>query len=93
MSYFVLFFTGAGYHLVSVKNKDCDVSKVTTFIQSHISRAVLQSNISAELTYLLPFDESNKFEQLFNEMEKRSAELGLSSFGTSATTMEEVFLK
>ena len=76
-----------------VKDKDCDVKAVTNVIQQHIPAAELESEISAELSYLLPFDESKKFEQLFNEIESRKSELNLTSFGTTATTMEEVFLK
>ena len=76
-----------------VKDKDCDVKAVTNVIQQHIPAAELESEISAELSYLLPFDESKKFEQLFNEIESRKSELKLTSFGTTATTMEEVFLK
>lgn len=76
-----------------VKDRDCDVKSVTNVIKQHIPAAELESEISAELSYLLPFEESKKFEQLFNEIEKRKTELKLSSFGTSATTMEEVFLK
>nr|CAH59462.2 ATP-binding cassette transporter sub-family A [Pecten maximus] len=84
---------GAGYHLVVVKTKDCDVGKLTSTIQTLIPAATLESHISAELSYLLPFDQSAKFEELFEDIEKKSVELGISSFGTSATTMEEVFLK
>ncbi|XP_060066248.1 phospholipid-transporting ATPase ABCA3-like [Ylistrum balloti] len=84
---------GAGYHLVVVKAKDCDVERLTSTIQSLIPTASLESQISAELSYLLPFDQSAKFEELFEQIEKKSVELGISSFGTSATTMEEVFLK
>lgn len=76
-----------------VKDRDCDVKAVTNVIKQLIPAAELESEISAELSYLLPFEESKKFEQLFNEIEKRKTELKLSSFGTSATTMEEVFLK
>ena len=76
-----------------VKDKNCDVNKVTALVQRHIPSAELESDISAELSYLLPFNESSKFEALFLEIEKCSKELGLTSFGTSATTMEEVFLK
>ncbi|XP_033746448.1 ATP-binding cassette sub-family A member 3-like [Pecten maximus] len=83
---------GAGYHLVTVKTKNCDVSKVTSLIQSHIPRAYVESDISAELSFLLPFDESAKFVKLFEELEAKLSSIGLSSFGITATTMEEVFL-
>jgi hypothetical protein len=38
-------------------------------------------------------DESANFENLLLEIESKSKDLGISSFGTTATTMEEVFLK
>ncbi|XP_033746545.1 ATP-binding cassette sub-family A member 3-like [Pecten maximus] len=84
---------GAGYHLVVVKSKTCDVNRLTSLVTSHIPRAVVESDISAELSYLLPFEESPKFEKLFEDIEKNASSLGISSFGTTATTMEEVFLK
>lgn len=84
---------GAGYHLVMVKSPSCNVNAVTQLIQSHVATATLESNISAELSYLLPFDESSKYENLFRDVEAKRSQLGLTSFGTTATTMEEVFLK
>ncbi|KAJ8302251.1 hypothetical protein KUTeg_021238 [Tegillarca granosa] len=84
---------GAGYHLVIVKNSSCNVPNLTLAIQNHIPSAILESEISAELSYLLPFEESSKFEDLFIDIESRSSQLGISSFGASATTMEEVFFK
>ncbi|KAK3101854.1 hypothetical protein FSP39_006814 [Pinctada imbricata] len=83
----------AGYHLIMVKNRECNVDMVTALVRKHIASAELESDISAELTYLLPFHESDKFESLFEDIEKTKEKLGLTSYGTSATTMEEVFLK
>ena len=76
-----------------VKNQSCNVDTVTQLILSHVETATLESDISAELSYLLPFDESSKFENLFRDIEAKRNQLGLTSFGTTATTMEEVFLK
>lgn len=76
-----------------VKSTSCDVDKITSLVTRHIPRAVVESNISAELSYLLPFEESPKFEKLFEDIAANADSLGLSSFGTTATTMEEVFLK
>ncbi|CAG2240533.1 ABCA3 [Mytilus edulis] len=92
-SYFLKKTYGAGYHLVMVKDKSCDVTNVTNLVKSHVSSASLESEISAELSYLLPFDKSEFFEKLLLEIEAKSQELGIASFGTTATTMEEVFLK
>lgn len=79
--------------MVIVKDKSCNVSNLTSMIQGHVPGAFLESEISAELSYILPFDESAKFEGLFLELENKRQALGVGSFGTSATTMEEVFLK
>ncbi|KAL3853225.1 hypothetical protein ACJMK2_016781 [Sinanodonta woodiana] len=84
---------GAGYHMVMVKNKTCNVHRVTAVVKNYVPTATLESEISAEVSYLLPFDQSSMFEALFQEIESKMGELGITSFGTSATTMEEVFLK
>ncbi|XP_071081916.1 phospholipid-transporting ATPase ABCA3-like [Haliotis cracherodii] len=92
-SYFLKKLYGAGYHLVLVKEPTCQVASVTAVVQQHVSTAVMESEINAELSYLLPDDQSANFVALFTEIESRAKELGITSFGTSATTMEEVFLK
>ena len=79
--------------MVVVKSKTCNIDNLTKMIQSYIPTAVKESEISAEVSYLLPFNESPKFEKLFTEVEKNFSQLGITSFGVSATTMEEVFLK
>lgn len=76
-----------------VKDASCDVAKVTELVQSHVPTARLESEISAELSYLLPFDQSKSFANLFSDVEQKKSSLGIQSFGTTATTMEEVFLK
>ena len=45
---------GAGYHMVIVKEPHCDMNKLSGIIQSHVPDARLESNISAELSYVLP---------------------------------------
>lgn len=79
--------------MVVVKGMSCDVDRLTKLVQSHIPSAYVESQISAEVSYLLPFDESKKFEKLFTDIESQMRNLGVNSFGISATTMEEVFLK
>ncbi|XP_071081907.1 phospholipid-transporting ATPase ABCA3-like [Haliotis cracherodii] len=92
-SYFLKKLYGAGYHLVMVKEPTCQVASVTAVVQQHVPTAVMESEINAELSYLLPDDQSAKFAALFTEIENKGKELGICSFGTTATTMEEVFLK
>ncbi|KAK6172501.1 hypothetical protein SNE40_016137 [Patella caerulea] len=92
-SHFLKQLYGSGYHLVIVKSETCDVSAVTELVQTHIPLATLESEISAEISYLLPNEASPKFSTLFRDIEIQKNQLGINSFGTTATTMEEVFLK
>ena len=79
--------------MIMVKEPSCDVSRVQQIITKHVPNAKLESNISAELSFVLPNESSSMFEQLFSSLETNKTDLGISSFGASVTTMEEVFLK
>ena len=85
--------TGVGYHMVMVKEPHCNVPQVTQLIHSLVPAATLESNIGAELSYVLPSESSGQFETLFHTIETTRAQLGISSYGASVTTMEEVFIK
>ena len=76
-----------------VKEPGCDTQIVTDVVTKYVPNAKLESNISAELSYILPHESSHCFEDLFTYLENNSQELKISSFGASVTTMEEVFLK
>ncbi|XP_047145843.1 phospholipid-transporting ATPase ABCA3 isoform X2 [Hydra vulgaris] len=84
---------GVGYHMIMVKNACCNVEKVTQLISKHIPTASLENNVGMELSFILPSDYVSVFESLFSEIENRHEELGISSYGASITTLEEVFLK
>lgn len=84
---------GVGYHMTIVKSNNCDVNLLTGIVKSHVPEAAIESNISSELSYILPQESSTAFEGLFKELETDMVKLGISSFGASVTTMEEVFLK
>ncbi|XP_013411172.1 ATP-binding cassette sub-family A member 3 isoform X2 [Lingula anatina] len=84
---------GAGYHMVIVKEPNCVVSKITDIIKKYVPGAAIESNVSAELSYILPHDSCDQFEGLFSDLELMREDLGIASFGASVTTMEEVFLK
>ena len=79
--------------MVMVKRPDCDVAKVTEIVKDHVPDGVLESNVSAELSFALPHEESHRFEGLFEYLEDNKNSLGILSYGASVTTMEEVFLK
>ncbi|XP_043856125.1 phospholipid-transporting ATPase ABCA3-like [Dromiciops gliroides] len=84
---------GAGYHMVMVKDHHCNLHEIENLIYGHIPNASLESNMGAELSFILPKENVHRFEALFEELEERQQELGISSFGASVTTMEEVFLR
>uniref|UniRef100_A0A7M5XMD2 ABC transporter domain-containing protein n=1 Tax=Clytia hemisphaerica TaxID=252671 RepID=A0A7M5XMD2_9CNID len=84
---------GVGYHMVMVKTPTCDPSQVQNLIENYVPTAQLESNIGLELSFILPSEYSNKFEELFTEIESNREGLGIASYGASVTTLEEVFIK
>ena len=84
---------GVGYHLVMVKESSCNPDIVTNAVTKFVTGATKESDIGSELSYLLPREESSHFEELFSFLENNKENVGISSFGVSVTTMEEVFVK
>ena len=80
--------------LECVSGSDTVESAVSTFIRSHLPEAELVENLSSELIYQLPDDAESvsKFEQLFIDLDSRLGELGISGYGISNTSLEEVWL-
>ena len=86
-------FTDVGYHLYIVKTPSCNADHVLRTINNYAHGVQLESNVGAELSFVLPKEQSAKFEQLLGYLEQNQASLGITSFGVSVTTLEEVFLK
>lgn len=84
---------GVGYKLVCVKTDHCDPQKVTELLSTHIPDIQIETDIGSELTYLLKESYIPQFKDLLEDFENNSNELGISSFGVTLTTLEEVFLK
>ncbi|XP_029460267.1 ATP-binding cassette sub-family A member 1 isoform X2 [Rhinatrema bivittatum] len=72
-----------------------DVSAISSLINKHVSEARLVEDIGHELTYVLPYEAAKEgaFVELFHEIDDRLSDLGISSYGISDTTLEEIFLK
>jgi ABC-type multidrug transport system ATPase subunit len=84
---------GVGYHMTLVKTPSCDVSKVERLITSSVAGSKMVGNVSSELSFILPRDQSTAFPELFGSLEDHKMNLGIESYGVSVTTMEEVFLR
>uniref|UniRef100_A0A8C7VCM2 P-type phospholipid transporter n=1 Tax=Oncorhynchus mykiss TaxID=8022 RepID=A0A8C7VCM2_ONCMY len=69
-----------------------DVDNITTLIHHHVPEAKLIEAIGQELTFLLPNKgfKHRAYASLFRELEETLGDMGLSSFGISDTSLEEV---
>uniref|UniRef100_A0AAY4CUV3 P-type phospholipid transporter n=1 Tax=Denticeps clupeoides TaxID=299321 RepID=A0AAY4CUV3_9TELE len=72
-----------------------DVSLISSTILKHVPAARMVEDLGHEITYILPYESAKDgaFVELFHEMDDRLADLGISSYGVSDTTLEEIFLK
>ncbi|XP_042560484.1 phospholipid-transporting ATPase ABCA1a isoform X2 [Clupea harengus] len=72
-----------------------DVSLISNVIFKHVPSARLVEDLGHELTYVLPYEsaKAGAFVELFHEIDDRLTYLGISSYGISDTTLEEIFLK
>uniref|UniRef100_A0AAX7SCW7 ABC transporter domain-containing protein n=1 Tax=Astatotilapia calliptera TaxID=8154 RepID=A0AAX7SCW7_ASTCA len=72
-----------------------DVSLVSALILRHVPDARLVEDLGHELTYVLPYSaaKDGAFVELFKDLDTKLSDLGISSYGVSDTTLEEIFLK
>ncbi|KAF7257138.1 hypothetical protein EG68_05796 [Paragonimus skrjabini miyazakii] len=84
---------GAGYLLTVNKREDVQPEHLLSRVQLFVPGAHIRINQGEELRLLLPLDSVGQFAELFSDLERNKAELGIHSFGTSVTTMEEVFFR
>lgn len=69
-----------------------DVSLVSSLILSHVPAARMVEDLGHELTYVLPYRaaKDGAFVELFKDLDRKLPDLGISSYGVSDTTLEEV---
>lgn len=67
---------------------------ISRLVSSHVTKAEKARRHGRELSFILPHDAVNNFAPLFsaieNEIKTRTLRLGISSYGVSMTTLEEV---
>ncbi|XP_050766354.1 phospholipid-transporting ATPase ABCA7 [Gymnogyps californianus] len=72
-----------------------DVAQLSALIQKLVPGSRLVEDIGHEVLFVLPYSgaKDGAFGDLFHELDARLGELGISSYGISDTTLEEIFLK
>uniref|UniRef100_A0A8C5V606 ATP binding cassette subfamily A member 9 n=1 Tax=Microcebus murinus TaxID=30608 RepID=A0A8C5V606_MICMU len=83
---------GIGYHLSLHLNEMCDPESITSLVKQHIPDARLTAQTEEKLVYVLPLERTNKFPDLYRDLDKCSNQ-GIENYGVSITTLNEVFLK
>ncbi|KAI4888653.1 hypothetical protein NFI96_031434 [Prochilodus magdalenae] len=76
----------------SGRQMDGDVDTITALVHHHVPEAKLVEAVGQELTFLLPSRgfKHRAYASLFRELEETLADIGLSSFGVSDTSLEEI---
>ncbi|KAM4843381.1 ATP-binding cassette sub-family A member 6 isoform 2-T3 [Thomomys bottae] len=82
---------GIGYHLSLHRNEICDPEKITSFINHHIPEAKLKTESKEKLVYTLPLERTNRFPDLFNDLDAYSGQ-DIVSYDISMSTLNEVFM-
>eukprot|EP00111_Clytia_hemisphaerica_P020496 TCONS_00060371-protein len=84
---------GVGYHMTIVKSPEFDETKTCSLVNTTIPSAKMVGNLGAEMSYILEESSTKQFKGLFEQLEDNREAYGITSFGVSVTTLEEVFLK
>uniref|UniRef100_A0A8C5NBN0 P-type phospholipid transporter n=1 Tax=Gouania willdenowi TaxID=441366 RepID=A0A8C5NBN0_GOUWI len=82
-----------GIGSLSWSNSDpSDLTALGQLVRRHIPHAVFLESIGQEITYVLPYSgaRDGTFALLFQQLDLAMADLGLTSYGISDTTLEEV---
>ncbi|XP_065093714.1 phospholipid-transporting ATPase ABCA3-like [Ochlerotatus camptorhynchus] len=84
---------GAGYRLICVKELNCDKDQLLKILRNHIPDVEVETDIGTELSLVLREEYVKQFQPMLENLEGQMSSCGISSFGISFTTMEEVFLR
>uniref|UniRef100_A0AC34Q5V6 ABC transporter domain-containing protein n=2 Tax=Panagrolaimus sp. JU765 TaxID=591449 RepID=A0AC34Q5V6_9BILA len=76
-----------------MKNTDKLAQDILQVVQKHVPDSLIDGPIGNQFTILLPFGSQRKFPDLFGEIESKKNELMIGSFGISANTLEQIFIK
>ncbi|XP_029695784.1 ATP-binding cassette sub-family A member 1 isoform X3 [Takifugu rubripes] len=71
------------------------LAAVGQLVRRRVPEAVFLESVGQEITFVLPYSgaRDGTFAQLFQDLDRAMSDLGLTSYGISDTTLEEIFLK
>lgn len=69
-----------------------DISLISGLILKHVPNSRMVEDLGHEITYILPYESAKDgaFVDLFHDLDDHLSDLGISSYGVSDTTLEEV---
>ena len=75
-----------------------DTTTVTDYnlleaVKDVVPTAKMTSSVAGEIIFSLPLDTTSSFARLFASLKEKSEVLGISSYGVSITTLEQVFIR
>eukprot|EP01103_Thecamoeba_quadrilineata_P016784 TRINITY_DN5719_c0_g1_i2.p1 TRINITY_DN5719_c0_g1~~TRINITY_DN5719_c0_g1_i2.p1 ORF type:complete len:1590 (+),score=279.69 TRINITY_DN5719_c0_g1_i2:504-5273(+) len=83
---------GRNYYLHITRGTTYDPEAVEAFIHDKV-RGQVARNSAGELVFALPLSSLPLFSEFFRELEEKSSEFGILTYGLTMTSLEEVFLK
>ena len=84
---------GTGFKLTLVKATKEPNEKIGLYIKERLGECEFLSEVASEITFKIPSDLLDKFQNFFNDFDGDLEELGILSYGINMTSLEEVFLK
>jgi len=89
---------GVGYTFVvsleiDVQNVADTKRRINSIVIDGVAGAEVVASAGAEITYRLPFEETESFPAVFEKLDQFKEALSINTYGISVTTLEEVFLK
>jgi ATP-binding cassette subfamily A (ABC1) protein 3 len=84
---------GSGYRLTISKLNDFNEEAFLKSISNDIEKYEIETNIAGEISLALPYQSSSALPKVLSQIETNKERLGVSSYGISSSTVEEVFLK
>ncbi|GIY06585.1 ATP-binding cassette sub-family A member 17 [Caerostris extrusa] len=84
---------GTGYHLHVVKDQKFHLDGLTSLLRKYVPEVTLGNELEKEISFNLASDTNSSFGDMFEELENQKRNLGVTSFGITVTTMEDVFLR